>query len=106
LAWDVGRPRSFIGPDVVLKVSVPIVRGTNPRPVPEESHVCSPRRNTPLALDGASLLVTEVECQRQWTITAWSTTPAIYVQSEASSERATDVLRRIMETIRFTSGAR
>jgi hypothetical protein len=106
LTWDVGSPRSFIGRDVVLKVSGSVVRGTNPRPIPQESSVCSPRKNTPLAPDGGSLLVTEVECQRQWTITAWSARPQIYVQGEAYSERVAELLRRVMEAIRFTSSAR
>jgi len=106
LTWDVGSPRSFAGRDVVLKMSVPVVRGTNPRPIPQESSVCSPRKSTPLALDGGSLLVTEVECQQQWTITAWSTRPQIYVQGEAYSDRVAELLRRVMEAIRFTSSAR
>ena len=106
LAWDLGRPRSFTGPDVVFKVTTPIVRGTNPRPVPETSHMCSPWKTTPLALEGGSLMVTEVECQQQWTITAWSTAPAIYVQTEAFSERVADLIRRIMNTVRLTSGGR
>ncbi len=108
LTWDVGSPRSFIGRDVVLKVTGAVVRGTpgsNPRPIPQESRVCSPRKNTPVALEGGSLLVTEVECQQQWTITAWSTRPQIYVQGEAFSEGVADLLRGIMNTIRFTSSA-
>jgi len=106
LTWDLGRPRSLTGPDVTLKVTVPVVVGTNPRPVPETSHLCSPRKTTPLTLEGGILLVTELECQQQWTITAWSTAPAIYVQSEGNSDRVVPLLRRIMDTIRFTTSAR
>jgi hypothetical protein len=106
LIWDLGRPRSFIARNLVFKVTVPIVVGTNPRPIPQEQHVCSPRKTTTLTPDSAVVIVTEVECQRQWTITAWSTTPAIYVQSEGFSERVADLLRRIMDTIRFTQSGR
>jgi TonB family protein len=107
LTWDLGLPRSFTGPDVVLKVTGSVVVGNNPRPVPEEPHLCSPRKTTLLRVDATNLLVTEVECQRQWTITAWSTLPAMYVQSEGFSESVADVLRLIMETIHFAaSGSR
>ncbi|HVH66791.1 MAG TPA: hypothetical protein VM716_02910 [Gemmatimonadales bacterium] len=81
-------------------------RGIDPGPVPQEPlHLCSPRKTTPLTLDGVSLVVIEDECQRQWTITAQSTTPAIYVQGEGRSEGVADILRRIINTIRFTSAA-
>src|SRR5437667_5174470 len=43
VTWDLGRPRSFLGPDVVLTVTGTIVRGNNPRPLPEaRPQPCSP----------------------------------------------------------------
>jgi len=106
LTWDLGHPRSFTGRDVVLKITGRIVRGmpgTNPSPIPEDSHLCSPLKTTTLTQDGVTLFITELECQRQWTITAWSRTPAIYVQGEGFSDRVADQLRRIPNTIRFPS---
>jgi hypothetical protein len=105
LTWDLGRPRFFTGPHVVLKVTGTIVRGTNPRPIPEDSHPCSPPKTTPVTQDGVSLLVTELECQRQWTITVLSTAPTMYIQGEGRSESVADLLRRITNTIRFPSRA-
>ena len=108
LTWNVGSPRSFTGPDGVRTITGRIVRGHNPGPVPpmpQDSDPCSPRRTTPLTRDGAGLLITEVECQRQWTITAWRTTPAIYVQGEGRGETVANLLRRIMYSIRFAAGA-
>ena len=103
LVWDLGHPHSFIGRDVRVTVTGSVVVGMNPRPIPQESHVCSPQKTTPRETQGVSLLVVEVECQRQWTITAWSTSPAIYIQTEAFEERVADLLRRALETIHFTS---
>jgi len=106
VTWDRGRPRSFLGPDVVLTVTGTIVRGNNPRPLPEaRPQPCSPRTNTPLTMDGVSLLVTQVECQGQWTTTAWSTTPSIYIQGEAHTAKGAELLLLIMQTIRLTSSA-
>src|SRR5256714_2508642 len=96
LTWDLGHPRSFTGRDVVLKITGRIVRGmpgTNPSPIPEDSHLCSPLKTTTLTQDGVTLLITELECQRQRPITAWSTTPAIYLQRERFSDRVAHLLR-------------
>jgi hypothetical protein len=107
VSWGLGRPRGFIGGDVVLTVTMPIVRGSNPRPIPQDPpSLCSTRKTTPLKPDGVSLIITDVECQRQWTVTALSTQPAIYVQGETRSAKVADLLERIMSTIRFPSNRR
>ena len=101
LMWGAGQPRSFIGRDVQITVSMPIVRGTNPRPIPQDPPSSCSRKTTPLAPDSVSLIITNVECQRQWTITAWSTQAAIYVQGETRSATGATLLEGIMSTIRF-----
>src|SRR5258708_12144204 len=58
VTWDLGRPHSFMAPDVVFTVTGEIVQGTNPRPLPATpSQPCSPRTNTPLVLVGMRLLL-------------------------------------------------
>jgi hypothetical protein len=100
--WGLGHPRSFIADDVVLKVTYPIVSGSNPGPIPQDPPPECSRRSTPLTPGGVSLVITVVECQRQWTITAWSTERAIYVQGESRSATAAGLLEHIMSTIQFS----
>ena len=105
MTWDLGRPHSFMAPDVVFTVTGEIVQGTNPRPLPATpSQPCSPRTNTPLVLDGMSLLVAQIDCQGTWTTTALSTMPSIYVQGEAHTAKDAEVLLLIIQTIRPISG--
>jgi hypothetical protein len=102
VTWGVGRPRGFIGGDVELTATMSVVRGSNPRPIPQDPpSLCSTRKTTPLNPDGVSLIITDVECQRQWTVTAWSTQRAIFVQGETRSAKVADLLERMMSTIRF-----
>src|SRR5690242_14378846 len=55
VTWDLGRPHSFIAPDVVFTATGQIVRGTNPRPLPATpSQPCSPPTHTPLVAGGMS----------------------------------------------------
>ena len=101
LTWDLGRPHSFIAPDVVFTVTGRIVQGTNPRPLPTTPpQPCSPQRNTPLVVGGMTLLVAQIDCQGTWTTTALSTMPSIYVQGEAHSAKEAETLLLIMQTIR------
>jgi hypothetical protein len=56
-------------------------------------------------VDSVVLFVTQVECQGAWSTTAWSTTPAIYVQGVAHTSDTARLQRSVMETIRFDSPA-
>jgi hypothetical protein len=113
VTWDLGRPPD-LKRGIVMTATAPIVvtgRGSNmpPPPVPRlpPPPPCTPRTNTtPLTLDGVSLLVTQVQCHPTWTITAWSTTPPIYVLGEAHSAKVAELVLRIVQTLRFTSSAR
>lgn len=106
VTWGLGRPRSFVGGDVQLRVTAPIVRGTNPRPIPQDPPSTCSRKTMPLMPDGVSIIVTDVECQRQWTITALSLQPAVFVQGETRSEKGADLLEQIMSTIHFPPSGR
>ena len=106
MTWDLGRPHSFIAPDVVFTTTGQIVQGTNPRPLPATpSQPCSPATHTPLVAGGMSLLVTQLDCQGTWTTTALSTMPSIYVQGEAHTAKEAEVLLLILQTIRPISSA-
>jgi len=106
LAWGTGRPRGFIGQDVQITVTYPIVRGSNPRPIPQDPPSLCSRKTSALAPDGVPLIITAVECQRQWTVTAFSTQPAIFIQGETRSATVADLLERIVSTIRFPASRR
>ncbi len=59
--------------------------------------------NTPFTTDDVVVIVTQTACRGTWTTTAWSTTPAVYVQGAAESADAAKLLNAIMVTIRFAS---
>jgi hypothetical protein len=103
LTWGLGRPPSLEGQDV--RVTGRVVAGRNPRPAPVTISACL-RRTTPLAVDGGSLLVTEVNCDGRRTTTAMSTTPEVYVQCEAFTTKGADLVHRVVQTIRFPSNPR
>ena len=106
VTWGLGRPRGFIGEDVEVTVTMPVVIGSNPRPIPQDRPPLCSRKSRPLTPDGVSLVIATVECQNQWTVTALSTQPAIYVQGETRSARVADLLEQIMSTIRFPANRR
>ena|SRR2546425_7110742 len=112
--WGLGRPPLpiVVGYEVTGTVSRPgtVFRGgaAPPLPMPRHQFQCSRplQSNTPLTVDGGSLVVTQVLCQSTWTMTAWSTAPAIYVQGEAHSAQDADVLLTVLQTIRFPTPPR
>ncbi len=108
VTWDFGRPPAFEVGYASRTITGTIGRSRYPpnlAPLPPTSYSqpCRPQTNTPLTLDGVSLLLTQVQCRATWTTTAWSTTPVMYVQGEAHSEKVAELLLVIMQTIRFTS---
>lgn len=106
VTWGLGRPASMIAADVKYTISGSIVTGAGatppPRPLPPTSP-CSQEARTPYLIGSVVVVVTQIECQGIWTITAWSTTPAMYVQGEARSAREAELLKSVMQTIRFTA---
>jgi hypothetical protein len=116
--WDLGRPatphRGVRGEYMITGSIVTVTRSNDPVHLPPTQtlapgkpiRLCSPRTNTPFLVDGMSLMLTQIECQGTWTTTAWSTTPAIYVQGEAHSVKGAKLLGRVIQTIRFTSPPR
>jgi hypothetical protein len=110
VTWDVGHPRSIRAPDVrVVSGRVVVVGGTSgtnpppadPAPPNRWPQSCSQPRNTSFMIDSVVLVVTQSACRGTWTVTAWSTAPAIYVQGEAYSPEAAKTLNAMMVTIRF-----
>ena len=111
VAWDLGRPRSMVAPDVRFTVSGTVVTVTKTAPIPPANlsppavrpEPCGPTSNAPFLIGSVSIVVTQVKCQETWTTTAWSTAPAMFVQGEAHGASGAELLSRIMETIRFTA---
>ena len=104
--WGVGRPRSGLARSTAPEVRSPIVgRGSGiVAPPAVSTQKCEPPTNTPVAVDGGLVLITQLRCDGvNWTTTGWSTQPAIYVQGEAHTTQLADLLVRIMQTIRFRS---
>lgn len=103
VSWGPGRPRGFIGENVEVTVTMPVVVGGNPGPIPQDRPPLCSRKSRPLTPDGVALIIVDVECQHQWTVTALSTQRAIYVQGQSRSAAVADLLEQIMSTIRFPS---
>ena len=107
VTWDVGHPGSIRAPDTrVISSRVVVVRGTAPPPADPAPpnrwpQSCSQARNTSFMIDSVVLVVTQGACRGSWTITAWSTAPAMYVQGEAHSPEGAKALNAMMVTIRF-----
>jgi len=106
--WAVGRPQS-VGGNTRAEITGRVVYGSGgltplePPGQPKPTK-CEPPTNTPVPVDGGMVMITQVRCDGvHRTTTGWSTAPAIYVQGEAHSAQAVDLLVRVMRTIRFTS---
>jgi len=85
----------------VVPVGTPIPSAPSAPPPDVES--CAQPTNTPYVVDSVAVVVTQTACRGTWVITAWSTTPAIYVQGQTHSAANTKVLNAIMVTLRFAS---
>ena len=82
-------------------VSPPPVQG-HPVPRPEGC----PRSNTPVTVEGGSLLITQVRCHNTWTIIAFSTAPPIHLKGEAHSQNEAERLLLVMQTVQFPPASR
>jgi len=112
IVWGVGQPDSLgVQARRAAHISVPIVRsGTvgpvGPGTVSSSGRVpapCLEPTTTPYTFDSVVVVVTQTACHGTWMTTAWSTTPAVYVQGQAHSPEKAQLLNAIMVTIRFTS---
>lgn len=112
LAWDLGRVASLV-PNEQLEAEGYIVTvgpgGGSVASVParppsvDPAQPCPPATNTPHLVGNVALFVTQAHCQGVWVTTAWSIQPAMYVQGQARTPEAAEVLRSIMATLHFTT---
>ena len=112
LVWGLGRPDS-VGAHArrAAEISVSIVPGgtVGPGTVPSSGRLsarCLEPTTTPYTVDSVVVVVTQTACHGTWMTTAWSSTPAMYVQGEAHSPEQAQLLNAIVVTIRFSSPAR
>ena len=111
LVWGLGRPDSVGARGRTATIRVPIVRGgmVGPGNAPSSPRVSTPclePTTTTYTVDSVIVVVTQTACHGTWMTTAWSTTPAVYVQGEADSPKQAQLLNAIMVTIHFSSPER
>jgi len=113
VTWHLGRPASTRAMEQRADVTVAVVTTGTPVPAPSfpaapsastaDAESCAPPGNTPYVVDSVTVVVTQTACRGTWMTTAWSTTPAMYIQGQTHAVEHTKVLNAIMVTIRFAS---
>lgn len=104
VTWGVGSPpassmrRAEITGTVVTEGSAPPPAPYNP---PADAAGCGTPSMKPVTVDGVSLLIRDSRCGGKWTTLAWSTAPAMFIQGEVNNPAAAELLKTVMQTIRF-----
>ena len=110
ITWGLARPPSM-EPRCVYTITGQVTTSPSaappPRPLPTPAPAENRRStNTPVNLDGVSVIIHEAECRGTRTITAWSTDPAMYVQGIAQSAALAQLQLSVIQTIRFSARTR
>ena len=113
VTWHLGRPESTSSMGRRADITVAVVTTGTPVLAPPypaapsastgDAESCAQPANTPYVVDSVTVVVTQTACRGTWMTTAWSTTPAMYVQGQTHAVENTKVLNAIMVTIRFAS---
>ncbi len=112
LTWGLGLP--LLGAATTYSATGVIVRG-NARmspiaPLPARDNTRDPRacarKNTAVLVEDSSIVITQELCQSTWTLTAWSLSPAMYVQGVAHDIGDAERLLIVLQTIRFSPARR
>jgi hypothetical protein len=111
VSWDLGRPATT-GAQGTMTATTQIVGPgsgitptTTPPPLPA-IHTCVPSASTSHTVGELVVVVTQTNCDGTRTTTAWSTSPAFFVQARAYSERVAAIDLAVMRTIQPASPAR
>lgn len=113
VAWNEGRPPTLIDPHQVFTTSTTVVTVPQgqlpPTPVPAplpagtSDRPCAAPVSESFLVGTVAMVLTQVDCQGNWTVTAWSTAPAVYVQGVGHGPTADATLVSMVATIRFTA---
>ena len=106
VTWGRGRPRDERRAEITGRIGrINHNPSPTPSPVPPQPEPCA-QSNTPVTVEGGILLVSQVHCHNTWTITAFSTTPPIYLKGEAHSQNEAERLLLVIQTVQFPSSSR
>ena len=110
VTWGRGRPRDEgrTGYGITGKIGrrTPGYSNPNPTPSPEPPPEACSQSTTPVTVEGGILLINQVHCHNTWTITAFSTAPAIYLKGEAHNQNEAERLALVMQTVQFPPSSR
>jgi hypothetical protein len=108
MSWDVGRPKTVALAGGWTKTTSSAIsrRGMNP---PAENpagprmvaDTCPKPANDTFMADSVVVLIAQSSCGGTWMVTAWTTSPAVYLQGQAHNTVGALMMNAIVVTMHF-----